>query len=187
MGYVLEIVGNLVVIATLLGAAHLVFAKVRSEYQLKGKLSSLVAILQTGYFILYAFCSYFFLDSRLSQVNTGNLLFILAVVCILIGFLLVMFSMPFLGRRTFGMEVGALRTNGLYRYSRNPQLVGGFIFIVGYTLLWPSWQGALWASLWMEISRLMVQAEEMYLENMFGDEYRAYCKRTPRYIGWPGK
>jgi hypothetical protein len=38
-------------------------------------------------------------------------------------------SMPFLGQRSFGREVGRLRTTGLYRYSRNPQLVRGCFFI----------------------------------------------------------
>jgi len=103
------------------------------------------------------------------------------------GFLLVVFSMPFLGQRSFGRVVGGLHTSGLYRYSRNPQLVGGFLFMVGYALLWPSWQGMLWASLWLVIAHLMVRGEEVHLENIFGDEYRDYCLRTPRYLGLPKK
>jgi protein-S-isoprenylcysteine O-methyltransferase Ste14 len=104
-----------------------------------------------------------------------------------IGFLLVVFSMPFLGKRSFGGEVGKLRTSGIYRYSRNPQLVGGFFFIIGYAMLWLSWQGALWASLWLVIAHLMVNGEEEHLDQVFGAEYRNYCACTPRYLGLPKK
>jgi protein-S-isoprenylcysteine O-methyltransferase Ste14 len=136
-------------------------------------------------FCVYALCSYVFLDARFSHVNTDGLPFPLAVAFMVIGFLVVVFSMPFLGRRSFGMEIGGLRTSGLYRYSRNPQLVGGFFFMVGYAMLWPSWTGAIWASLWLPIAHLMVRGEEAHLERVFGDEYKDYCVRTPRYLGFP--
>jgi len=179
--------GSLLIIAALLAAAFFVFARVKSDYQAHGALSRPVAVLQVGYFCVYALCSYVFLDSGLSHITAVGLLFPLAILLMIIGFLMVAFSMPFLGRRSFGREVGSLRSDGLYRYSRNPQLVGGFFFIVGYAMLWPSWQGALWASLWLLIAHWMVRAEETHLEDVFGDEYRAYCVRTPRYLGLPGK
>lgn len=180
-------VGALLLLAALLAAAFLVFGRVRSDYQTLGRLSRPVAILQVAYFCAYALASYAFLDSRLSQISTAGLLFPLALVLMIIGLLLVAFSMPFLGQRSFGREVGGLRTGGLYRYSRDPQLVGGFLFIAGYALLWPSWRGALWAALWLVIAHLMVRGEEAHLEAVFGDEYRDYCRRTPRYLGLPKK
>jgi protein-S-isoprenylcysteine O-methyltransferase Ste14 len=187
MEVALNILGNLLILAALLATAFFVFARVRSEYQLHGRLSRPIAVLQTGYFCVYALCSYVFLDSRLSHVTAVGVFFPLAVTFMVIGVLMVVFSMPFLGRRSFGIEVGGLRTSGLYRYSRNPQLVGGFIFIVGYAMLWPSWTGALWASMWLVIAHLMVRGEEVHLENVFGDKYRDYCVRTPRYLGLPKK
>jgi protein-S-isoprenylcysteine O-methyltransferase Ste14 len=187
MGIALNTFGSLLLLAALLAAAFFVFAQVRSDYRAHGRLSRPIAILQLGYFCVYALSSYAFLDSRLSHVNTVGLLFPLALVLMLMGFLLVVFSMPFLGQRSFGREVGSLRTSGLYRYSRNPQLVGGFFFIVGYAMLWLSWQGALWASLWLVIAHLMMRGEEAHLENVFGKEYRNYCARTPRYLGLPKK
>ena len=44
---------------------------------------------------------------------------------------------------------------------------------------------ALWAALWPVIMHLMVRSEEEHLEMLFGDEYLAYCERTPRYLGLP--
>ena len=183
----MNIPGYLLLLAALLAASFFVFAKVRSDYQSLGRLSRPIAALQTGYFCVYALCSYVFLDSRLSHITAVGVLLLLALILRITGFLLVVFSMPFLGQRSFGRVVGGLHTSGLYRYSRNPQLVGGFLFMVGYALLWPSWQGMLWASLWLVIAHLMVRGEEAHLENIFGDEYRDYCLRTPRYLGLPKK
>ena len=181
----MSVFGSVLLLAALLAAAFLVFARVRSDYRAHGKLSRPVALLQAGYFVVYALSSYAVLDSRLSHVSTGSWFFPLALLLMLIGFLMVLLSMPFLGRRSFGQEIGNLRTSGVYRYSRNPQLVGGFFFIVGYVLLWPSWPGAVWAGLWIVIAELMVRGEEEHLATVFGDEYRAYCARTPRYLGLP--
>jgi protein-S-isoprenylcysteine O-methyltransferase Ste14 len=179
--------GSLLLLAALLAAAFFVFARVRSDYRVHGRLSHPIAILQTGFFCVYALSSYAFLDSRLSHVNTAGLLFPVALTLMITGFLVVAFSMPLLGRQSFGREVGSLRTSGLYQYSRNPQLVGGFSFVVGYAMLWPSWAGALWASIWLVVAHLMARGEEVHLENVFGDEYLDYCARTPRYLGLPKK
>ncbi len=187
MGIVLNPLASLLLLTALLLAAFFVFARVRSDYRTHGQLSRPAAILQTGYFCVYALCSYLVLDARLSHVRTAGPLFPLAITLMLLGLLAVLFSMPFLGRRSFGQEVGSLRTDGLYRYSRNPQLVGGFLFIAGYVMLWPSWQGAAWASLWLVSAQLMVRAEEEHLGRVFGAAFRDYCARTPRYLGLPKK
>ena len=141
----MNVFGSLLLLAALVAAAFFVFARVRLDYHAHGRLSRPIAILQTGFFCVYALSSYAFLDSRLSHVNTVGLLFPVALVLTIIGFLMVVFSMPFLGHQSFGRKVSSLRTSGLYQYSRNPQLVGGFFFVVGYAMLWPSWKGMLWA------------------------------------------
>lgn len=187
MGIELSAATSFLLFTALLAGAFFVFAKVRYDYQNHGRLSQPVAILQAAYFCIYALTSYAFLDARLSQVDTDGVFFPFAIVLMLLGFFMVVLSMPFLGKQSFGGEVGHLKTNGIYRYSRNPQLVGGFLFIIGYAMLWPNWEGALWACLWLVISYLMVRGEEDHLERVFGDEYRDYCKRTHRYFGLPRK
>lgn len=187
MPVVLPPVVSLVVLVALSAAAIAVFTRVRSDYAVRGKLSHPIAVLQTGYFCLYALSSYLFLDSRLSHILISGPLLGLAAILMFGGFTLVALSMPFLGGQSFGGAVGHLRTDGIYRFSRNPQLVGGFFFVVGYAMLWPSWPGALWAGLWLLIAHRMVCAEEAHLEAVFGDAYRAYCTRTPRFVGVPGR
>ena len=185
MGIELNPLAALLIAGGLLLLASYVFARVRSGYQAQGTLSRPVAVLQTGFFFAYALSSYLFLDSRITAVSSQGILLGLAVFLMNTGLSAVLLSMPFLGRRSFGREVGQLHASGIYHYSRNPQLVGSFLFIVGYVLLWPSWTGLLWASLWLPICYLMVRAEEEHLAKAFGKDYEEYCRRTPRYVGIP--
>jgi len=187
MVFVLNTPASIVLLAGLLALAFWVFGRVRADYRALGRLSPFTAVIQTGYFCVYALCSYAFLDSRLAYIRISGALLGLAIALMVAGFVIVLFSMPFLGRRSFGHETGSLRTSGLYHYSRNPQLVGGFLFMLGYAMLWPSWQGAVWAGLWLVVAWLMVRAEEEHLRNIFGEPYHEYCDRTPRYIGLPGR
>ena len=185
MSMALSTLFRLALFAVLLAGAFLVFGRVRSEYRARGALSRPTASLQVAFLCAYAFSSYAFLDARLSQVKTSGLFFAIALVLMGLGLLMIVLSMPFLGKRSFGEEIGGLCTTGIYRYSRNPQLVGGFLFILGYALLWPSWMGFMWAALWPVIMHLMVRGEEEHLEVVFGDAYRTYCEMTPRYLGLP--
>ncbi len=145
MGIQINLVAAILIAGGLLLLASYVFARVRSDYRTQGTLTRPVAILQTGFFFVYSFSSYLFLDSRLTAISTRGVLLGLAVFLMITGLSVVLLSMPFLGRRSFGREVGRLHTSGFYHYSRNPQLAGSFFFIVGYVLLWPSWAGLLWA------------------------------------------
>jgi protein-S-isoprenylcysteine O-methyltransferase Ste14 len=81
-----------------------------------------------------------------------------------------------------GRNVGTLVTDGAYRFSRNPQYVAAALMPLGYALTGRSvmaWVGV--ASMWLTI-HLTAVVEEEHLERTFGDEYRRYRERTPRYL-----
>jgi len=84
--------------------------------------------------------------------------------------------------QTQGLE-GELRTDGLYRYSRNPQYVGyisstiGFALIVGSPFVLPLC--GLLLVRWL----ILPLAEEPWLRDQFGDEYEAYAEDVPRFVG----
>ena len=63
-----------------------------------------------------------------------------------------------------------LVTHGFYRMTRNPMYLGLSIAYVGLAFV-----------LWGLISTVIVKEEE-YLEQRFGDEYRAYKKRVRRWL-----
>jgi protein-S-isoprenylcysteine O-methyltransferase Ste14 len=76
----------------------------------------------------------------------------------------------------------ALATTGLFTWTRNPMYVGGSLALFGIAIGF-----ALdWVLLLMVVSVPLVHfgiilREERYLERKFGDEYRRYKAKAPRY------
>lgn len=109
---------------------------------------------------------------------------IAGLVVIALGFLSAFGTMFWFGlRRAMGQEVNRLVQSGPYRVTRNPQIVGGSLLVIGIALLWPSWYAVGWIALYGMVAHLMVITEEEHLYQVFGEEYAQYCKRVPRYLG----
>ena len=87
-------------------------------------------------------------------------------------------------RKVFCLEKGRLTVSGLYRWSRNPQYLGYFLFLLGFALNdWSLW--CLAALLVVAISlHLLVLVEEEHLTRAFGEKYLDFCNKVPRYAGW---
>lgn len=120
---------------------------------------------------------------------TGISLFrYLSILFILTGLLGVIGSILWLGiARSTGSSADILKTSGVYRISRNPQVVAGGFIVSGYALLWPVWYSLGWLILFCILAHLMVISEEKHLARRYGKEYVSYCQRTHRYIGWHQK
>ena len=104
----------------------------------------------------------------------------------MVGIVFGLAAMASLGfRRSCGQEENELKQTGLYGLTRNPQIVAFFPLILGIALRWPSWYALGWMVLWAAMIHMMVLTEEEHLRDVFGEEYRQYCKRVPRYIGFP--
>jgi len=77
-------------------------------------------------------------------------------------------------------------TSGIYRYSRNPMYLSTIILFVGIGIATASWIFLLLPVVYMIMPLLrMVEAEERHCLKVYGDAYREYMKRTPRWIGIP--
>jgi hypothetical protein len=96
VGIQLDPIAALVIAGGLPFPAYYVFARVRSDYRARGRLTRPVAALQTGYFVIYALCSYLFLDSRLTAIASKGVLLGCAVLLMIAGLSVVLLSMPFL-------------------------------------------------------------------------------------------
>lgn len=183
-----EIITAALVSALLLVAAVFTFGRVRRDYQASGKLTPFSTFLEVLIFFLHGSASYAFLDSNLSHINTASPLFFLSILCMLVGVVLVAIAMGRLGMgESVGQQVSGLQQAGLYRYSRNPQIVAYCLVVIGYALLWPSWSGLVWVGLYLAIAHLMVRVEEEHLRQAYGAAYQRYCAETPRYLGLPGR
>lgn len=84
-------------------------------------------------------------------------------------------------RATIGLG-DRLITSGLYRYSRNPQYLGDSLSILGFMVLTNSWMVWVIGTLGVVLNILAPFTEEPWLEERFGDEYRDYKARVPRFI-----
>jgi len=91
-------------------------------------------------------------------------------------------------RRSCGQDTSGLVTTGIYRWSRNPQFVGWFSMLAGISLAGRSgFAFALTGVFVIVIHVYTVLLEEPYLEGLYGEEYRTYMSRAPRWIGIPKK
>jgi protein-S-isoprenylcysteine O-methyltransferase Ste14 len=79
----------------------------------------------------------------------------------------------------------ALATGGIYRRTRNPMYQAFALFVLGFAFAFASdWMFLALPPGALIIHFGVVRREERYLGAKFGDAYRDYCARVPRY-GWP--
>ena len=76
-------------------------------------------------------------------------------------------------------------TRGIYSISRNPMYFGVFLMYVGIGIACASWVFLLCAVVWIVSWHFGVPEEERILLEKYGDAYRKYMNRTPRWIGTP--
>lgn len=76
-------------------------------------------------------------------------------------------------------------TRGAYRFSRHPVYLSGFLTMLGTGIAGASWLVLIFALLWMVFFIIVAPTEERFCLDKYGDSYRDYVKRTPRWIGIP--
>ena len=76
-------------------------------------------------------------------------------------------------------------TRGIYRISRHPFYLSGFLLYAGTGIACASWVLLLGAVLWIVFWKIAVPGEERFLLEKYGGAYREYMNRTPRWIGIP--
>jgi protein-S-isoprenylcysteine O-methyltransferase Ste14 len=76
----------------------------------------------------------------------------------------------------------ALVTEGIYGLMRNPMYTAMMVFIAGIAIaLGSDWTLVLVVPAALILHFGVVKREERYLEAKFGDSYREYTRRVPRY------
>jgi protein-S-isoprenylcysteine O-methyltransferase Ste14 len=79
-------------------------------------------------------------------------------------------------------EDTSLRTDGLFRMSRNPMYVGVYLTIAASTLYTTNPLVILLGVFVIAVHHRIVLAEENHLRKVFGREYLEYCSRVRQYI-----
>ena len=90
-------------------------------------------------------------------------------------------------KRLSGLDSTRLISVGIYRWSRNPQVVGWTLFLTGLALLSSSGMVLLLTLFFWGSFRIYLPLEEHLLTRLYGEAYRLYRKKTPRYFGAPKK
>lgn len=76
-------------------------------------------------------------------------------------------------------------TDGVYSVTRNPAYTGGFliclgtIFIANNLLLF-----VVPIICWIYMTIFLINTEEKWLRDLYGQEYMDYCKKVNRCIPW---
>ena len=73
--------------------------------------------------------------------------------------------------------------HGLFKFSRNPIFVGMALIGLGVALTAWTWWSWLALAVFCIACSVQVSIEERHLEESFGDQYRVYRRRVPRWIG----
>ena len=100
-------------------------------------------------------------------------------ICLLALVISLMFSLSFITA-----PLGQPITKGVYAYSRHPGYLGFFLLCVGIGIACASWVFLLCALTWIVAWHFGVGEEERILLEKYGDPYREYMNRTPRWIGF---
>lgn len=105
---------------------------------------------------------------------SGLLIYLLGIVMVL------MYSISFASA-----PVGEPLSKGVYAVSRHPAYVGFFLAYAGIGVACASWVFLLCALIWIGSWQFGVVEEERMLLEKYGEAYRQYMNRTPRWIGFP--
>ena len=132
---------------------------------------------RTPWFILYIIVSVYsvFLPLKLSTVW-----FYVGLPICLLG--LILFTITAVNMATTPLRYKCV-TKGLYRYSRHPMYLTTFLLLLGAGIASASWVFILFAIVSMILWVPLSISEEDYCLEKYGDSYREYMNKTPRWIG----
>ena len=85
----------------------------------------------------------------------------------------------------FGLPEGSiqsLKTDGIFRFSRNPLYLGFILLIISSCLIAPNPINFAASGIAIAFHHMIVLREKNYLLLKFGNEYHAYMKTTGRYL-----
>ncbi len=119
---------------------------------------------------------------RSAFLNIGNERLYLSVPIVVVGVLFLGWGILTLGiERTSGVA-GEFISTGPYKFTRNPQYIGDILIFLGMILFSNSFRAAAGFSLLILAFLLMPLAEELWLEEAYGEAYKKYKMTTPRFF-----
>jgi protein-S-isoprenylcysteine O-methyltransferase Ste14 len=143
------------------------------------------ALSKTESIILYSYHIIYFLQCIYSiflPLKLGTLWFYIGLPIALVG--LVIYTMVIASFITTPLDREVM-TKGPFRYSRHPMYLSSSLALIGVGIACASWLFILLSVAYMVLSMVYAASEERFLLEKYGDPYREYMNRTPRWIGVP--
>jgi protein-S-isoprenylcysteine O-methyltransferase Ste14 len=114
----------------------------------------------------------------LTPLRIGSRVFIIGTILYivgLVGLIIAVFDFK-------NTPLGQPATRGLYRVSRHPQILALFVLFLGMCIAIRSWLALLVLLMSRLLQHFGILAEEEACLRQYGDSYRGYMKRVPRYF-----
>ena len=140
------------------------------------KKEKLINLFSMILYIGVMFCSVFV------PLKLGTIWFYVGLALFVLG---MSFTIP--EAQLFFRKKGQLLTKGFYRISRHPIYVMVESAWIGIGVATESWVLLALIVFYMIVLHFLILAEERICLEKYGDVYREYMKKTPRYIGIPKK
>lgn len=154
--------------------------KYRSDYRQYGRTTPLgVVLLLAAWFMpmgVLGFAIPFFAAPRTLIQYLGYALMVFGLALSLVPL------HAFSPKMVVGRDAPRLITDGVYRFSRNPQYVTFAAFVLGYAMTGRALMAYVGVALYCIVAHLTARVEEEHLERVFGEAYRRYRETTPRYL-----
>ena len=135
------------------------------------KISSIISLL------FYALIAY----SIFLPLQLGTVWFFAGLLVYLFGVIIETIAML----DFFTTEVDKPVTKGVYRFSRNPMYLGMFLIFGGTGTACVSWVFLLLTTVIIILLHISVVSEERFCLKKYGNPYKEYMNKTPRWIGIP--
>lgn len=116
-------------------------------------------------------------------LQLGTIWFTIGLVVFLIG----MIIMAAATVNFISAAADQMIATGAYRISRHPMYVATFLICLGAGIASTSWILILLSLLLAACLYVEAEVEERYCLESFGEAYRAYMIRSPKWIGFPKK
>ena len=114
----------------------------------------------------------------LTPLKTGSPVFIIGTTVGALGLIGLARALLDFGRTPPDQPV----TKGMYTISRHPQIVMSSVVLLGACFAVGSWAAVLMLAVARVLSHLSLLAEEEVCLRRYGDSYRVYMERVPRYF-----
>ncbi len=137
-------------------------------------------------YVTYFFPSFLYFDAPVDLALIfvpSSLVFVLGIILMLVGRYITFSSvLTIRDQNEQKKDSFTLHTNGRFSKTRNPGLVGLYIFLLGIWFVIPSIYFLMGIIFYMCYMHFKVLMEEDFLTNRFGKPYEDYFTNTKRYF-----